>query len=104
MMRGLVLAMAVVLAAGCNKGAGEDQCKKLMEHMLDLEIARSGAKGSGAEALPPEVTEKNAKQKTAALELKSAEFVTLCNEKIDKKRIECALAAKDFEALEKCDK
>lgn len=103
MMRGL-LAMALLLAAGCNKGAGEDQCKKLMEHMLDLEIAKSGGKGSGAEAPPPEVVEKNAKQKAAAVELKAAEFVQLCNERVDKKRVECALAAKDWEAIEACDK
>jgi len=95
MKRALVL---VLLAAGCSKGASDDQCKQLLTHVVDIEFKAAGAAAT-SDALKAEI----AKQKTAVTEAKSKEFLETCKKKMAKSRVECALAANDAEAMAKCD-
>lgn len=94
----LLVTLAAAGAAGCGKGPSEDQCKKLLEHLVDLEFKKAGATAS-AEAQKAEL----AKQKASVIESKSPEFLAACVDKTAKERVECALAASDLEAVAKCD-
>jgi hypothetical protein len=90
--------VAVLLAVGCKKGPSEDQCKQLLEHLIDLEFKKAGAAGT-TDTMKAEL----AKQKQAVATAKSVEFVDVCVNKTAKSRIECALAANDLDAVAKCD-
>ena len=90
------IAVALLAAAGCKNAPSEDQCKQLLEHLVELEFKKAGA--TATDALKAEI----AKQKTAVAEAKP-EFITVCVEKTAKERVVCALAAKDLEAVAKCD-
>lgn len=99
MKRAWVLGLLVV--AGCSKGPSEDQCKKLLTHLVDLEFKKAGAAAS-SDAMKAEI----AKQKTAVTEAKSKEFVDTCVKKMAKSRVECALKANELEGdngVAKCD-
>jgi len=90
--------VAVVLAVGCSKAPSEEQCKQLLDHLVDLEFKKAGAAGA-TDAMKAEIT----KQKQAVVAAKSVEFVDVCVNKTAKSRIECALAATDVDAVAKCD-
>lgn len=96
MKRWLVLAL---LAGACGKGPSEDQCKQLLDHLIDLEFKKGGATSAGNEALKAEL----AKQKAAVVEAKAGEFMVACKEKTHVDRVECALAATDLAGVAKCD-
>jgi hypothetical protein len=87
----------VLLATGCKNAPSEDQCKQLLDHLVDLEFKKAGA--AAGEAMKAEI----AKQKQAVSAAKATEFVDTCLKKTAKNRIECALAATDLDAVSKCD-
>jgi hypothetical protein len=92
--------LAVVLLAGaCSKGPSEDQCKRLLDHLIDLEFKKGGASTGTNDAMKADL----AKQKAAVVEAKSAEFMAACQDKTDVDRVECALAATDLAGVAKCD-
>ncbi len=102
----LLGAMLAIGMLGCGKGPSEGQCKQLLEHLVDLEIARGGAapaQPAGADAPPEGVKQNNAKQRDLVIEAKSPEFMTTCVDKIAKSRVQCALVAKDLDTVAKCD-
>lgn len=88
---------AVLLAAGCKNAPSEDQCKQLLDHLVDLEFKKAGA--ASGETAKAEL----AKQKQAVSEARSAEFLEMCTRKTTRSRIECALSAADLEGVAKCD-
>src|SRR5215475_9540632 len=93
MMRRWVMGAALVVAA-CRNGPSEDQCKQLLDHLVDLEFKKAGATA----------TSDAAKQKTAVSEAKAGEFMDTCMKKTSKTRVECALAAADLDTgVAKCD-
>lgn len=87
-----------LLGMGCKNGPSEDQCKQLLDHLVDLEFKKAGAAG-GTDTMKAEIT----KQKAAVAEAKSGEFVETCTTKTAKARVECALSANDLDAVAKCD-
>lgn len=89
---------AVLLAAGCKNAPSEDQCKRLLDHLIDLEFKKSGAAGA-SDSMKAEVN----KQKQAVAEAKTNEFVETCTKRTAKARVDCALSAGDLEAVAKCD-
>ncbi len=95
-MRGMLLVL--LAAAACGKGPSEGQCKQLLDHLVDLEF-----KKAGANATTDQQKGDLAKQKTAVVEAKQAEFMGVCVDKTAKSRVECALAANDLDAVAKCD-
>src|SRR4051812_13002750 len=91
----------LLLAVGCKSGPSEDQCKQLLDHLVDLEFKKAGAAAS-SDSQKADI----AKQKTAVTEAKSAEFVEQCTKKTSRARVECALAANDIDGdngVSKCD-
>jgi tetratricopeptide (TPR) repeat protein len=99
MKRGTVFAM--LLVAACSKGPSDDQCKKLLNHLVDLEFKKAGAAAT-SDQMKAEI----AKQKSAVTEAKSKEFMETCTKKMSKGRVECALKANELEGdngVAKCD-
>jgi hypothetical protein len=88
---------AVLAAVGCKGAPTEDQCKALLDHLVELEFKKAGA--AAGDAAKAEM----AKQKQAVTEAKSAEFVETCTKRTARARIECALSAPDLDAVAKCD-
>jgi hypothetical protein len=88
---------AVLLVVGCKNAPSEDQCKQLLDHLVDLEFKKAGAVSGDA------VKAELAKQKQAVSEAKATEFLEACTKKTPKVRIECALSATDLEGVTKCD-
>ncbi len=99
MKRGTVFAM--LLVGACSKGPSEDQCKKLLTHIVDLEFKKAGAAAS-SDAMKTEI----AKQKETVTEAKKKEFLDQCVNKMSKVRVECALKANELDGengVGKCD-
>src|SRR5215468_11782209 len=88
----------VLLAIGCKSAPSEDQCKQLLDHLVDLEFKKAGATAS-SDSMKAEI----AKQKQAVSDAKASEFLETCAKKTAKSRVECALAAADLDAVAKCD-
>jgi hypothetical protein len=100
MSRRLILASlaAAALASGCKNAPSKDQCKDLLDHLVDLEFKKAGATAN--EAMKAEL----AKAKAAVSEAKGDEFIAQCTAKHSKARVECALAAQDLDnGVAKCD-
>lgn len=90
--------LVVLATAACGKGPSEGQCKQLLDHLVDLEF-----KKAGANATTDQQKSDLAKQKTAVVEAKQTEFMSVCVDKTAKTRVQCALAANDLDAVAKCD-
>jgi hypothetical protein len=93
-------ALLLVLAIGCKNGPSEDQCKQLLDHMVDLEFKKAGAAAS-SDAMKADLANK----KTVTDKV-SAEFVESCTKKMSKSRVECALNANSLDGdngVAKCD-
>lgn len=91
--RGL-LALAL---AGCNKSPSEEQCRALLEHLVNLEIKRAGAVAADAQKGELE------KLQASVVESKLGEYMPACLEKTARTHVECALAASDLDGVAKCD-
>jgi hypothetical protein len=89
----------VLLAMGCKDAPSEDQCKQLLDHLIDLEFKKAGAMAGESLAMKAEI----AKQKRAASDAKASEFIEACTQKTAKSRVECALGASDLDAVARCD-
>ena len=87
----------VLLATGCKNAPSEDQCKQLLDHLVELEFKKAGATSS--DSMKAEI----AKQKQAVSDAKTNEFVETCTKKTAKSRVECAITASDLDAVAKCD-
>jgi hypothetical protein len=99
MKRAVVLAL--LFAVGCKNGPSEDQCKQLLDHLVELEFKKAGAAAT-TDAMKQEI----AKQKTAVTEAKKTEFIETCTKKMAKARVECALNATELDGdngVAKCD-
>ncbi len=97
-----VVAFIALAAPGCKNGPSDDQCKKLLDHMVDLEFKKGGAVASN-DQMKAELL----KQKQAALVGKSAdEFMKTCTSSFSKERVECALDKTELDGdngVAKCD-
>ena len=93
------LVIAALAAGACSKGPSVDQCKQLMEHLIDLEFKKGGAASGGNDVMKADL----AQQKAAVLEAKAPDFMSACLDKTHRDRVECALAANDLAAVQKCD-
>ena len=94
-------ALALLLALGCKNGPSQDQCKQLLDHLVDLEFKKAGAAAS-SDAMKQEL----AKSKVAVTEAKTTEFMEVCEKKTTRTRVECALATNELDGesgVGKCD-
>ena len=93
--------LALLLIVGCKNAPSEDQCKQLLDHLVDLEFKKAGAAAT-SDAMKAEI----AKSKTAVTDTKSGEFLDTCTKKMTRSRVECALAANELDGengVGKCD-
>jgi hypothetical protein len=89
---------AATLGVGCKNAPSKDQCKELLDHLVELEFKKAGA--TATEAMKAEL----AKAKTAVSDAKGDEFISQCTTKTSKARVECAIAAADLDnGVAKCD-
>lgn len=91
--------VAALVAGACSKGPSEDQCKQLLEHLIDLEFKKGGAAVAANDGMKTDL----AKQKAAVIEDKAKEFMATCVDRTHRDRVACALAATDLSAVQKCD-
>src|SRR6476646_4280056 len=92
--------LLVVLAIGCKNGPSEDQCKQLLDHLVDLEFKKAGAAAS-SDAMKADLANK----KTVTDKVQN-EFMEACSKKMSKGRVECALNANALDGdngVAKCD-
>ena len=90
--------LAAVLFAGCGSGPSDDQCKKLLDHLVDLEFKKAGVAAT-ADSQKTALAD----QKAKVIEAKEADFMAACTDKTAKDRVECALTATDLDGVAKCD-
>lgn len=96
LMKRVLLAAVLLGAVGCKDAPSEDQCKQLLDHLVELEFKKAGTAASDASKTDL------AKQKADVAKAKP-EFIDVCRDKTAKGRVECALAAQTLEAVAKCD-
>ena len=90
------LLVGAMFAVGCSKGPSEEQCKQLLEHLVDLEFKAAGTQATDAQKADI------AKQKIEVAKAKP-DFVDVCVNKTAKSRVECSLKATDLAGVLKCD-
>jgi hypothetical protein len=93
--------VVLLLIAGCKSGPSKDQCKQLLDHLVDLEFKKAGAAAT-SDAMKQEIL----KNKTSVTDSKSGEFIDTCTNKMTKSRVECAIAANELDGengVGKCD-
>nr|HEX4315690.1 hypothetical protein [Kofleriaceae bacterium] len=88
------VALGLTVFAGCSQAPSEDQCKRLLDHVVELELKQIGGSGGG---LPAEATDAFAKMKLSVGNLSSSSFLDGCTTKVSKARVECALEATSVE-------
>lgn len=94
---GSLLAASAFLGA-CKNAPSEEQCKQLLDHLVELEFKKAGS--TQTDAVKAEMT----KQKKAVSDARTAEFMTQCTEKISRARVECAISAGDIDkGVAACD-
>jgi hypothetical protein len=93
--------LVLLLAAACRNAPSDDECKKFLTHLVDLEFKKAGA-AANTDAMKQEIT----KQKNTVSDAKAADFLDVCKNKMSKARVRCALAATEIEGengMAKCD-
>lgn len=96
-----MVALALMGVAGCKSGPSKDQCKQLLDHLVDLEF-----KKSGAAATTDQAKQDIAKAKAAVIDARSNDFMDTCQNKMTKSRVDCALGATELDGeagAGKCD-
>jgi hypothetical protein len=97
-MRWVIALVLVVGLPACNKAPSEDDCKQLLDHMVDLELKKSGT--AGADAAKADL----AKAKASIVDAKLTDgYVDKCTKNTPKSRVACALNASDLDGVARCD-
>jgi hypothetical protein len=91
--------LVALFAVGCKNGPSDDDCKQLLDHLIDLEFRKAGAQAGSNAAVKSDLE----KQKETIAEAKSPEFMEQCTKKMAKSRVTCALGATSVDDLQKCD-
>jgi hypothetical protein len=87
----------VVSASGCGKAPSDDQCKRLLDHIVDLELTKAGATpAEGSAGVKAGVDQLRAK----VTEVRAPEFMEACLAKTSRARVECGIAATTVECQE----
>lgn len=92
------VALVLLVVAACKNGPSQDQCKQLLDHLVDLEF-----KAGGADKATDAAKADLAKSKSAVSDATSSAFLETCTKKMTSSRVDCALAANQLDAVAKCD-
>ena len=100
---GCAHAVAVVLflalfVSGCGDTPTEEQCGKLVDHMIELEI-----QAAGTAKLPDEMRADIDKQRNDLKEYLRKQSIDKCVETLPLSVVECGLAAKDRDQRAACE-
>lgn len=101
MKRAAAALFALALAAGCKGGPSKDDCKQLLDHLVDLEFKKAGAAASS-----DQMKQEIAKAKGQVTSNVTENFIKTCTDKMSKARVQCALAAGELDGdsgVGKCD-
>jgi len=96
----LALTASAGLSAGCGDAPSRNDCQKLLEHLIDLEIASGGGK---PEAETEEAKAQRVKFRKQIADGASEKFFEACVHKTPKAVVDCSIAAKTLEDAAKCD-
>lgn len=94
-----VIAFGLALIAGCSEKPTEADCKKLLDHVVSLEIS-----AAGTDKLSPEMKADLERQRKELAETVSKPFIEQCAKNTPLSLVQCGLAAKtkaDYAACEK---
>ncbi len=98
---GRALLICVVLGAvGCGDQPSKDQCAKLFEKVVDLEI-KSG--GGDSKDMTPEMKQDLERRRKEVIDQQSEKFISTCTSRTPKKVVECQLGAQDLDEYAKCE-
>ncbi|MCE9580538.1 MAG: hypothetical protein K8W52_45885 [Deltaproteobacteria bacterium] len=82
----------------CGGGPSQDSCEQLLDHLIDLELQKGGAK-----TITDQMKADLAKQKKQLTEYVHEKYMASCIKKTASGLVECGLAAKNEDELAKCD-
>ena len=94
----LIAAIAAALA-GCGDEPSKDDCEKLLDHMIDVEIT-----AAGTDSITPEMKADIAKQKHELRAYLGQEFVKKCVNELPRSHVDCALNARTKADVAACEK
>ena len=92
------IAFGLLVAAGCSSAPSQEQCESLMDHLIDLELAKGGGKNA-----TPEMKADLDKQKKAVAEYTRDKFMEACTKKTAKAVVDCGAKAMTEKDLTACD-
>jgi hypothetical protein len=96
-LKALVLCSLLALGA-CANTASSGDCEKLLDHIVDLEVAAAGAEGD-----TPEQSKDLDKQKKELKDAIKGDFMKQCTEQTPSSVVSCALKKKSLADLGECD-
>ena len=96
----VLLSGALLFSFGCSETPTEDDCKKLMQHIITLEVESAGGK---ADALTPEMKADLNAQKKKVADYVGKDFMGGCMKDLPVSQLACGLKARKIEDLENCD-
>jgi hypothetical protein len=89
--------LALVLAA-CGSAPSEQDCARLLDHVIELEMA-----AGGAAATTPEARAELEAQKKKVGVVVGKDFMRTCTDELPRSQVSCGLAATSLEDLARCD-
>lgn len=95
----LTALLAASLLLGCSNAPSKSDCKKLLDHVVDLEL-----KAGGGDAVKKDVATELEDQKKRVMEYVEKDFMDTCIDDLPKSQLECGLKAKSMTQLFECDK
>lgn len=90
-MRALCL-FAALLVSACASAPSDDQCEKLRDHLVELQIKETGGTALTA-----------AQQAQLETFTTRARYQATCTERLTRELVECALAATSLDEARGCD-
>lgn len=85
-------------SSGCGDKPSEEQCAKLVDHMIELEI-----QAAGTTKLPDDMRADIDKQRRELQEYLRKQSIEKCLESLPTSVVECGLAAKDRDQRAACE-
>lgn len=99
MGRALLIGLALAVA-GCGDKPSKEDCSKLFEKLVTLEIEAGGADSKG---LTPEMKEDLERQRQAMIDSHGEKFISTCTSRTPKRVVRCQLDAPNLVEVGKCE-
>jgi len=93
-----IFAVLLISLAGCSDAPTEAECKKLMEHLIEVE-----QNAAGGSAVSPELADDAKAVKKRVLGYLEEDFMKSCKKSLPKGQLECGMKATKPSDLAACD-